>query len=146
MTNPTRIFLISAIFLTAIFTINAFADDSIKMQPRQDLPYGKIWYFHGNPVGRVDFMNYKIYLTKDRCHFWSKSDGVVHKDDTLTLTLDNTNGAENSPDRLTFKVFRADGVQFAGMTCQVVNNPEPETIEDVKAFLQIQFGTSAVIY
>lgn len=146
MTNPGRIFLISAILLAAIFTLNAFADDGIKLQPRQDLPYGKIWYFHGTPIGHDDFVTYAIYLKKDRCHFWGKNEGVVHKGETLTLTLDSQNGAENSPDRLTFKVARADGAQFAGMTCQVVNNPEPESIDDVKAFLQIQFGTSAIIF
>jgi hypothetical protein len=145
MKNPGLIFLISTILLTAIFTINAFADGGIKLQPRTDLPYGKVWYFRGMPVGQDDFVTYEIYLKKDRCHFWGKTEGIVHKGETLTLTLDDKYIEKSTPDRLTFKVSRADGVQFAGMTCRVVNNPEPETLDDVKAFLQIQFGASADI-
>lgn len=124
----------------------AHAENIITLKASRDLPYGRIAYIHGTPIDAPDFYTYRVYSHKDHCWFLSAPDdgrlGVVKQNEILMVI---PLVAVSNSGEIDFRVSRADGLPIGGLRCAAVANPAPESLDDMKAFLQIQFGAGATI-
>jgi hypothetical protein len=140
---------VSAILAATILAASAHAE-GFGLRAKTKIGYGMVVYSKGYAYGFDEFNSYGINALTARCLAWpgvagqidTRSGGTIQPGELITVAIDAASGSRT----MVFRLSRADGRQFGGLTCDVSRNAAtPATDNDVKNFLQTQFGTSAEI-
>jgi hypothetical protein len=141
--------LVSTILM--FISLTAQASNSFNLLAKAKINYGTMVYSKGYAIDFNEFRAYGVNDLTARCWAWSGvpgqggSSSAIQPGETVTVALDPQYNP--APERnMVFKMLRPDGQQFGGLTCAVSSTqPAPVSENDVRVFLQTQFGSSAEI-